>query len=114
MPFIQGWDPMLDMNDTALQHAQKTLARRNHQGARKRKMESNFKMERNVMKEGTQTKQVSCSVFQWLKNRNKSSSQNLIKDDDNNIVYAPIDAIKLINAKWGRYLCSKCVASRPN
>ena len=100
MPFIQGWDPMLDMNDTALQHVQKLLQEEITKVREKEKWNRISKW-RNVMKEGTQTKQVSCSVFQWLKNRNKSSSQNLIKDDDNNIVYAPIDAIKLINAKWG-------------
>lgn len=99
MPFIQGWDPMLDMNDTALQHVQKLLQEEITKVREKEKWNRISKW-RNVMKEGTQTKQVSCSVFQWLKNRNKSSSQNLIKDDDNNIVYAPIDAIKLINAKW--------------
>ena len=112
MAFLQGWNPELDMHDKALQHVQKLLQDKINKERDKEKW-SRITKWRKTMKEGTQTKQVSSSVFQWLKNRNRSSSQNLIKDDASNIIYAPIDAINLINSKWDEIYAANVLHEDP-
>ena len=52
------------------------------------------------MEQGTTSKNVSKIVFQWIKNKTKINSPNLIKSAGGNIISDPQKALDEINMQW--------------
>lgn len=52
------------------------------------------------MKKGTSSKNVSKFVYQWIQNKTKVNSPNLIKCPDGNIISDPKQALDEINSQW--------------
>ena len=62
---------------------------------------------------GTTSKNVSCEVYKWIKQKNQHIAANLILGPDGNIIYSPDEAIKTINNQWDDIFASNILHEEP-
>ncbi len=109
---FQGWNKDAHMNDTALFAIQKSLQSHIVALRTKDKYERIGRW-RQKMKQGTTSKNVDKSVYQWIKNKQESLTPNHIKDQDGNVIHDPIEAIHTINSKWDDIYSSNLLHEDP-
>ena len=98
-PMFPGWDEERHMNTVSLGLIQKILQKEICTMHSKEKYDR-IKKWRIQMKEGTATKNVDKTVFQWVKQKQAKQSANLIVGEDGHVIFNPIDAITETNSQW--------------
>ena len=96
---LSWWKPDVHLHDDALSIVQKELHALIVEVRLKEKRQR-ISAWKDLMKKGTSSKNVSKFVYQWIQNKTKVNSPNLIKCPDGNIISDPKQALDEINSQW--------------
>lgn len=96
---LSWWNPEFHLHGDALYFVQTELHKMivDEKSKEKRQRIASWKA---AMEQGTTSKNVSKFVFQWIKNKTKINSPNLIKSADGNIISDPQKVLDEINMQW--------------
>ena len=68
---------------------------------------------RQMIQQGTSSKNVAKEVFQWLKNKNSPKPSNQVVDSHGNILFQPQEALNEINSQWDDIFAANALSEDP-
>ena len=99
VPGCQNWNPDLHMNQVSIAFVQKSLQSEIIK-VREKEKRSRISAWRKRMIFATQNRNVDKSVYKWIKEKNHSSTPNLITNSEGNVIFSPTEALQEINEQW--------------
>ena len=99
IPGCHNWKADLHMNQISIAFVQKSLQNEIIK-VREKEKKGRISAWRMRMINATQTRNVDKSVYRWIKEKNNSTTPNLITNSEGNVIFSPTEALQEINEQW--------------